>query len=55
MAGGFMALMNKKGKEERKLKEIREAFDNADKDGDGKLSPKEWYDVLQLAGLDASW
>ena len=54
MAGMF-ALMSQKGREERRLKELREAFDNADKDKDGQLSPEEWLEVLKITGVEASW
>ena len=51
MANQF--LMHKKGNEKRKLKEIKEAFDAADKDGDGKLSPEEWHKLLKSTGFEA--
>ena len=47
--------MSKKGREERRMKELREAFDTADKDGDGKLNPDEWYQVLKMTGVEANW
>ena len=47
------SLMYKKGNEKRKLKEIKEAFDAADKDGDGKLSPEEWHKLLKNTGFEA--
>ena len=49
------ALMSKKGREERHMKELRDAFDAADKDKDGKLSPHEWLQVLKITGVDANW
>ena len=55
MSGGLFALMNKKGREERRMKELREAFDAADKDGDGKLNPEEWLSVLKVTGVEANW
>lgn len=55
MSGGLFALMNKKGREERRMKELREAFDAADKDGDGKLNPVEWLSVLKVTGVEANW
>ena len=55
MSGGLFALMNKKGREERRMKELRDAFDAADKDGDGKLNPEEWLSVLKVTGVDANW
>jgi hypothetical protein len=36
MSAGLFALMSKKGREEKRLKELRDAFDAADKDGDGQ-------------------
>ena len=45
-------LMTKKN--DKKLKELRETFDAADKDGDGKLSPAEWLCVLREGGVDAT-
>ena len=47
--------MSKKGREERHMKELRDAFDAADKDKDGKLSPHEWLQVLKITGVDANW
>ena len=47
--------MSKKGREERHMKELRDAFDAADKDKDGKLSPQEWLQVLKITGVDANW
>lgn len=46
--------MSKKGREEKRLKELRDAFDAADKDGDGQLTPMEWLNVLKATGVDAS-
>ena len=45
-------LMTKKN--DKKLRELRETFDAADKDGDGKLSPAEWLCVLKEGGVDAT-
>ena len=45
-------LMTKKN--DKRLKELRDVFDAADKDGDGKLSPAEWLSVLKDGGLDAT-
>ena len=36
------------------LRELKEVFEAADKNGDGKLSVEELYDQLKLAGLDVS-
>ncbi len=55
MSGGLFALMSKKGREEKRMKELREAFDSADQDGDGRLTPQEWLNVLKVTGVDASW
>lgn len=55
MSAGLFALMSKKGREERRMKELREAFDAADKDGDGKLNPEEWLEVLKVSGVEANW
>ena len=54
MSAGLFALMSKKGREEKRLKELRDAFDAADKDGDGQLSPQEWLNVLKTTGVDVS-
>ena len=37
-----------------KLFQIRKMFDKADKDGDGKLTKEEWYNVLNTSGCDTS-
>ena len=55
MSAGLFALMSKKGREERRMKELREAFDAADTDKDGKLSPREWLQVLKITGVEADW
>ncbi len=55
MSGGLFALMSKKGREEKRMKELRDAFDTADQDGDGRLNPQEWLNVLKVTGVDASW
>ena len=55
MSAGLFALMSKKGREDRKMKELREAFDAADKDGDGQLNPSEWLNVLKITGVEANW
>ena len=47
--------MSKKGREDRAMKELRKAFDAADKDKDGQLSPHEWLEVLKITGVDANW
>ena len=36
------------------LFQIRKMFDKADKDGDGKLTKEEWYNVLNTSGCDTS-
>ena len=54
MSAGLFALMSKKGREEKRMKELREAFDAADKDGDGQLNQGEWLNVLKASGMDAS-
>ena len=36
------------------LRELKEVFEAADKNNDGKLSVEELYDQLKLAGLDVS-
>ena len=54
MSGGLFALMSKKGREDKRMKELKAAFDSADKDGDGKLSPAEWLDCLRESNVDAS-
>ena len=54
MSAGLFALMSKKGREEKRLKELRDAFDAADKDGDGQLTPSEWLNVLKATGVDVS-
>lgn len=55
MSAGLFALMSKRGREERRMKELREAFDAADKDKDGKLKPEEWLEVLRITGVEANW
>ena len=54
MSGGLFALMSKKGREEKRMKELKAAFDAADKDGDGRLNMQEWLNVLKETGIDAS-
>ena len=54
MSAGLFALMSKKGREDRRLKELRDAFDAADKDKDGQLTPNEWFGVLKQTGVDVS-
>ncbi len=39
MSAGLFALMSKKGREEKRLKELRDAFDAADKD---KVTTLPW-------------
>ena len=51
----FFLMMNKKGRESRELKQMKEAFDSCDKDGDGKLCPEEWLEVLKMTGVNAEW
>ena len=34
--------------------QIKKMFDKADKDGDGKLTKEEWYNVLNSSGCDTS-
>jgi Ca2+-binding EF-hand superfamily protein len=55
MSAGLFALNAKKGREEKRMKELRDAFDSADKDGDGKLNPAEWLEVLKVTGVEATW
>merc|ERR1712226_133290 len=38
----------------RKRLEVRRYFDKADKDGNGKLTKEEWYDVLNNSGVPTS-
>ena len=45
-------LMTKK--KDKQLAELRQVFEAADKDGDGKLSPAEWLTVLKEGGVDAT-
>ena len=52
MSGGFLALQQKKSKERKKLTDLEDAFKEADKNKDGKLSLEEWCDVLAKAGHD---
>ena len=52
MSGGFLALQQKKSKEKRKLVELEDAFKEADKNRDGKLSMEEWCAVLGKTGHD---
>merc|ERR1711884_889069 len=40
--------------EARYRREIRKMFDKADKDGDGKLTKDEWFNVLNSSGCDTS-
>jgi Ca2+-binding EF-hand superfamily protein len=54
MSAGLFALMSKKGREDRRLKELRDAFDAADKDKDGQLTSTEWYGVLKQTGVEVS-
>ena len=46
--------MSKKKADDKRLKELKEVFEAADKDGDGKLSPAEWLTVLKDGGVDAT-
>ncbi|TRY68322.1 hypothetical protein TCAL_08079 [Tigriopus californicus] len=50
MSGGFLALQQKKSREKRKLVDLEDAFKEADKNKDGKLSLDEWCDVLAKTG-----
>ena len=34
--------------------QIKKMFDKADKDGDGKLTKEEWYNVLNSSGCDTT-
>ena len=43
MSAGLFALMSKKGREEKRLKELRDAFDAADKD---KVSTKLIFMII---------
>ena len=43
-------LMTKK--KDKKLNELRDVFDAADKDGDGKLNYAEWLSMLRESGVD---
>ena len=52
MSGGMVALLNKKREKEGRLRELRESFKKADKDGDGELSLEEWIDVMKENGVD---
>ena len=52
MSGGMFALQQKKREKEGRIKELRESFKKADKDGDGALSPEEWMEVMKDAGMD---
>ena len=54
MSGGLFALMSKKGREDKRMKELKSAFDQADKDGDGKLDMNEWFEVLKEIGAEVS-
>jgi len=54
MSGGLFALMSKKGREDKRMKELKAAFDSADKDGDGKLDMNEWFEVLKEIGAEVS-
>merc|ERR1712168_271252 len=54
MSGGLFALMSKKGREDKRMKELKSAFDTADKDGDGKLDMNEWFEVLKEIGAEVS-
>jgi len=54
MSAGLFALMSKKGREEKREKELKAAFDAADKDGDGKLDLEEWIQILKDTGIEVS-
>ncbi len=43
-AGGRFYFLLKKGD---KMRELREAFERADQDGNGSLSKQEWIDVMK--------
>jgi len=51
----FMSNARRGPKEEaRYRREIRKMFDKADKDGDGKLTKDEWFNVLNSSGCETS-
>jgi Ca2+-binding EF-hand superfamily protein len=50
MSGGFLALQQKKSRERRKLVDLEDAFREADKNKDGRLSVQEWCTVLAATG-----
>ena len=50
MSGGFLALQQKKAKDKRKMVDLEDAFKEADKNKDGKLSLDEWCEVLAKTG-----
>lgn len=52
MSGGFLALQQKKSKERRKLVDLEDAFKEADKNKDGKLTVDEWCEVLAKTGSE---
>ena len=52
MSGGMFALLKKKREKENKMKELRESFAKADKDGDGALNQEEWLEVMRDSGMD---
>ena len=34
------------------MKELRDSFAKADRDGDGALNPEEWMEVMRDAGIE---
>ena len=52
MSGGTFVLMKQKREKESRLKELRESFKKADKDGDGVLTPTEWIEVMRDSGIE---
>ena len=47
-------LMNEKGKKEKKLRDLKKAFDKADKDGDDEISKQDWFDALTAANMSVT-
>ena len=52
MSGGTFLLMQKKREKETKMRELRDSFKRADKDGDGALSRDEWAAVMRENGVE---
>merc|ERR1711892_144895 len=40
--------------EARQRREVRQLFSQADINGDGKLTPEEWLNLLNMAGINAT-